>query len=108
MISGNDSLSVRSQWKKPYLLICVEKPKAKWNPTSVQPPDLEWRRWFGFLEDAEKLILQTSDIERPTENTFLIPPGQVASVAAKVLGLAESASVLYQVFFLESVPQKCS
>jgi hypothetical protein len=98
----------KRQGNKPHFLICVEKPKAKWNPACAQPPDVEWSRWFGFLEDVEKLALQTSGIERPAENTFLIPLDHIVPVAAKVLAIAEVAKVPYRVFFLESAPQECS
>jgi hypothetical protein len=91
----------------PYLLICVEKPKEE--PTH-RPGQLkiEWGRWHGFLEDVNKLLQPFSGIERPTENTLLIPLSQFVSVAARVLALPTLQAIPFQVFYLESAPQKCS
>jgi hypothetical protein len=91
----------------PYLLICVEKPKEERNPLSAKRGP-EWPRWFSFVEELENLNLPTSSIQRLSENTFLIPLNQFASVAARVLALPALQAIPFQVFYLESAPQPCS
>jgi hypothetical protein len=91
----------------PYLLICVEKPKEKPDPLSAKLSP-EWARWFSLLQDIERLSQPPANIQRPTENTLLIPVDQFVSVGAKVLALPALQGIDHKVFYLENEPRQCS
>jgi hypothetical protein len=92
--------------RKPYFLVCLEKPNEE--PSQRPSPNkIEWSRWFGFSEDSKKIEWRNLGVERPNENTFLIPADRAPSSLLELLNLAKHNSVDYQVFLLGSAPQLC-
>jgi hypothetical protein len=88
--------------KKPFLLICVEKPRD-----NTREHSNAWAEWHALIEDTKPITTSAKGVEKLAENIWLFPITAHMTSAIGFLSYCENHHITRKVFFLENKPNEC-